>query len=39
MPVPTSKVDAETPVSLHGDMDEKPIPAPNAMRRNARQLA
>jgi hypothetical protein len=23
-------VDAETPVSLHGDIDEKPIPAPNA---------
>jgi hypothetical protein len=30
MPVPTSKVDADTPVSLHGDMDENPIPAPNA---------
>jgi hypothetical protein len=39
MPVPTSKVDAETPVSLHGDMDEKPIPAPNAMRRSVRAAA
>jgi hypothetical protein len=31
MLVPTSNVDAETPVSLHGDIDENPIPAPNAM--------
>jgi hypothetical protein len=39
MPVPTSKVDADTPVSLHGDMDEKPIPAPKATRRSVSAAA
>src|SRR4029077_5685088 len=39
MPVPPSKVEADTPVSLHGDIDEKPMPAPNATSRRVSAAA
>src|SRR6185503_12551453 len=39
MPVPSSNVDAETPVSLQGDIEESPMPAPNATSRRVSAAA
>src|ERR1700688_1651382 len=39
MPVATLKVEAETPLSLHGETAEKPMPAPNAISRRVNAAA
>jgi hypothetical protein len=39
IPAPVPKVDAETPLSLQGEMVDRPSPAPNAMRTSARAAA
>src|ERR1700733_3518203 len=39
MPVPISKVEAETPLSLHGDIEERPKPAPKATRTSVNAAA
>src|ERR1700689_5517326 len=39
MPVLLLKVDAETPLSLHGDTADRPSPAPHAIRRRASAAA
>src|ERR1700691_2514497 len=39
MPVATLKVEADTPLSLHGETAEKPMPAPNATSKRVNAAA
>jgi hypothetical protein len=39
MPVPMLKVDAETPLLLQGEIEERPSPAPKATSRSAKAAA
>ena len=39
MPVPVLKVEADTPLSLHGDIADRPNPAPNATSASVRAAA